>query len=285
MTIRSEMGILEFGRPRDAWGGEASDFTPLLADRLSYLGEVTELGPLELIDTESLVAGSRRIDVLAALDDRPIVIENQYGAADHDHLTRGLAYAVAEGAAALVVVAESHRPEFVAVADYLNELVGADGEPGVQVWLVEVQAVRRRGDEIWSPLFSVQARPNQWEVGVRAAQQKRRSHTWHGVTSVAEFLEACERPDAARILIEAWEGFPASRIAIGSGKTPTVQLLHPDPASPRRGHAVMTVRDGGHGWVNYRFIRDSTGAFDEGNRRTRDSSQARLPRSGSSLSG
>ena len=51
-------------------------------------------------------------------DDRKIAIENQYGVADRDHLTRGLAYAVAVAARGLVVVAEHHRDEFVSVAVY-----------------------------------------------------------------------------------------------------------------------------------------------------------------------
>jgi hypothetical protein len=47
-----EMGRLEFARPRDAWGGEATSFTPLLAqsELLDYLGRETEIGPLLLIE-------------------------------------------------------------------------------------------------------------------------------------------------------------------------------------------------------------------------------------------
>jgi hypothetical protein len=32
------MGYLRYGRLADAWKGEASDFTPLLVDRLDQLG-------------------------------------------------------------------------------------------------------------------------------------------------------------------------------------------------------------------------------------------------------
>lgn len=44
-------------------------------------------------------------------DGRRVAIENQYTTVDHDHLTRGLAYAVGHDARALVVIAEEHRPE------------------------------------------------------------------------------------------------------------------------------------------------------------------------------
>jgi len=94
----SEMGRLEFTTPRNAWGGEATAFTPLLA----------ETG-----------------------DGRLVAIENQYKTADHDHLTRGLAYAVASECAALVLIAEDHRDEFVSVADYLNQLALAGDRTGI----------------------------------------------------------------------------------------------------------------------------------------------------------
>jgi len=63
-------------------------------------------------------------------DGRKFVIENQYGRGDHDHLTRGLAYAVARRSRGLVVVAEEHRDEFRAVAQYLKDLAEQDPERG-----------------------------------------------------------------------------------------------------------------------------------------------------------
>ncbi len=54
--------------------------------------------------------GGRRIDIVAqSSEGLELVVENQYGRADHDHLTRGLAYAVARHARGLIVVAEQHR--------------------------------------------------------------------------------------------------------------------------------------------------------------------------------
>src|SRR5262245_8893860 len=103
------MGRLEFGRLSKAWKGEASDFTPLLAEQLDALGVAIGLDFLSVGPSEVATAGGRRIDVVASgTDGTEFVIENQYGRADHDHLTRGLAYAVARRARGLVVVAEEH---------------------------------------------------------------------------------------------------------------------------------------------------------------------------------
>ncbi|WP_134773017.1 hypothetical protein [Ornithinimicrobium flavum] len=90
------MGRLSFGRLTQAWAGEASDFTPLLVDRLDQLGEALDLELVAAGRSEVTTTGGRRIDIVAqGSDGSEFVIENQYGRADHDHLTRGLAYAVA----------------------------------------------------------------------------------------------------------------------------------------------------------------------------------------------
>ena len=130
---------------REAWPNEARDFTPWLAEHLEWLAEDLNLGPLDLEATEVAIPGGRSLDILAVdADGQAVAIENQYGVSDHDHLTRGLACAVALQASdrpvsALVVVAESHRDEFVAVADYLNECAAARGEQGIRIFLASVK--------------------------------------------------------------------------------------------------------------------------------------------------
>lgn len=55
------MGKLKFATPKEAWGGEALDFTPALAHRLDYLGSVCGLGSLETVGIKP-PSGTRRID-------------------------------------------------------------------------------------------------------------------------------------------------------------------------------------------------------------------------------
>ena len=90
------MAQVEFGRLTDAWKGEAADFTPLLAEQLDAIGGAIGLDLASIGQSEVHTTGGRRIDIVAQdADGSEFVIENQYGRADHDHLTRGLAYAVA----------------------------------------------------------------------------------------------------------------------------------------------------------------------------------------------
>ena len=165
------MAKLAFGRLTEAWKGEAADFTPLLAAQLDALGEAIGVDLTSLGQSEVPSTGGRRIDIVAQVEGgSEFVVENQYGRADHDHLTRGLAYAVARRAKGLVVVAEEHRDEFRAVAQYLNELAEHDPDRGVAVWLVEAKAVRIEGSN-WAPLFAAVVEPNDFTASVEKAKQ------------------------------------------------------------------------------------------------------------------
>jgi hypothetical protein len=151
---------------RTVWPSEAADFTSWLGGNLDFLDELG-LGQLALVEVEAQLPGlGRSLDILAeTADGRRVAIENQYQAIDHDHLTRGLAYAVGHEARALVVIAEEHRPEFVAVADYLNRCQEAVGdEHGIAVFLVSLSV--ERITDAYVPRFTVQSQPDAWRAAV-----------------------------------------------------------------------------------------------------------------------
>lgn len=195
------MGRLEFGRLTAAWKGEATDFTPLLAEQLDNLGQAIGVDMAAVGECEVYTAGGRRIDIVAnGADGSEFVIENQYGIADHDHLTRGLAYAVARHARGLIVVAEEHRDEFRAVAQYLNDLAEADSERGILIWLVEARAVRI-GDSLWAPLFTTVTKPNAFTATVEQAKQSDK-------ITFEQFYAMLPDPgssQAAQQVVQAWQ--------------------------------------------------------------------------------
>ena len=172
---------------RNVWPGEAKEFTPWLADNLEALAGHLGIGELELDRTEVEVSGGRRLDILAEdPDGSKWAIENQYGEADHDHLTRALAYAVGLECRAVIVVAESHRDEFVAVADEWNRYSEAYGTSGIRLFLVAIE-VGRIGDSGPGFRFRLVAGPNEWKsatatgVGLSDADLVRyadRRHFW-----------------------------------------------------------------------------------------------------------
>jgi hypothetical protein len=197
------MARLLFGRLSEAWKGEAADFTPLLAEQLDAIGAEIGVDLASLGESEVQTTGGRRIDIVAqGADGSEFVIENQYGRADHDHLTRGLAYAVARRARGLIVVAEEHRDEFRAVATYLNELAELDPARGIAVWLVEARAVRIE-DSPWAPLFSAVVEPNSFTATIE--QQKQAEAP---LPSIDEFWEQFDSPatlEAAQTVVTHWQ--------------------------------------------------------------------------------
>lgn len=198
------MGRLEFGKLSAAWRGEAADFTPLLSQQLDVLGDAIGIDLVSVGKAEVITDGGRRIDIVAEAEDgAEFVVENQYGRADHDHLTRGLAYAVARRARGLVVVAEEHRDEFRAVALYLNELAELDPSKGIAVWLVEARAVRIAGSP-WASLFTAVVEPNRFTATVEEAKQ-RQTRTVAPDEFWAQFDDTGAM-DATKALIAAWEG-------------------------------------------------------------------------------
>ncbi len=206
---------------RTVWPGEATHFTPWLAANLDWLDGLG-LGPLELLGTEvTLPTVNRNLDILARTSDGGrIAIENQYLRVDHDHLTRGLAYAVGHDARALVVIAEDHGQEFVAIADYLNsayEQLGA--EKGIAVFLVQLTA-ERVGTAI-VPRFQVVARPNTWLTAVHDQEDG-------GPRSVPAFLAVCDNDfrASAQAILAAWEARPGASMRINAGSV-SISLDYP----------------------------------------------------------
>ena len=99
------------------WASERREFTPWLTEHLELL-DVLGLGRLRFVEREKAVSGAlKALDVLAATPNGQLVaIENQFATLDHDHLTRGLAYAVGLQASTLVLIAEdvTHPTNFSA---------------------------------------------------------------------------------------------------------------------------------------------------------------------------
>ena len=107
--------------PKDYWKDEARDFTPWLStEGLSLLSDALGM-ELELYDTEVSV-GNYRADIVAkdVVTDQYVVIENQYGKTDHDHIGKLFTYAASFGAHTLVWIAEKLREEHRQAIDWFN---------------------------------------------------------------------------------------------------------------------------------------------------------------------
>jgi len=81
-----ELGDLKLVDIRELWPNEARDFTPWLAENINLLSDALGM-ELEVTAREADV-GNFSLDLLAKDlgSGRPVVIESQFGATNHDHL-------------------------------------------------------------------------------------------------------------------------------------------------------------------------------------------------------
>src|SRR5215510_10358546 len=109
----NRLGKFEAVEPRDMWANEAFDFTPWLAqpENIASLSEALGI-ELEVESTEVSV-GPYSADILArdTATDTYVVVENQLGKTDHDHLGKALTYAATLGAKAIVWIATTFTPQ------------------------------------------------------------------------------------------------------------------------------------------------------------------------------
>lgn len=118
------------GDPRERWPRETPDLNPWLADNLGALARCLGLATLELSGREVPVGeqvlamdvlgrsrwdGGLRLDIDARDErGRRVVIESQFGKADHAHLGKLVTYACAAQAALAVWVVADEDPVFYA---------------------------------------------------------------------------------------------------------------------------------------------------------------------------
>lgn len=174
----AEISFLKKLDIKSVWKREDTDFTPWMAahEPLNYLLqecgiEVEEIGESTTIQTEVLIPGvGRRLDILVTLSDgTKIAIENQFNSLDHDHLTRSLAYAVGLDVATVIVIAESHKSEFVNVATYLNAAAAAY-DHGIKFFLVQIDVLSADGTNQVFPNFKLIKGPDEWRSAIEDTQ-------------------------------------------------------------------------------------------------------------------
>ena len=159
-TPLAQFGKLEFVDLREAWGHEAHDFTPWLANNLDLLAETMGMDGLELVGREVYVSGFRA-DILAQ-DSRDnshrVLIENQLEYSDHTHLRQILSYWAGLEAQTVVWIARDFWDEHIDAIRRLNERTV---EPFA--FLAIIVRVAKIGDSDLAPVFDVVEKPNWWD--------------------------------------------------------------------------------------------------------------------------
>lgn len=115
------LGTLKQLPARHMWSDEARHFTPWLFQNIAELGQI--LG-LELqVERTEVACGPYSADIVAidTLTSQRVVIENQIGKTDHDHLGKCLTYTAVLEASTVIWIATEFTPEHKKTLDWLND--------------------------------------------------------------------------------------------------------------------------------------------------------------------
>jgi len=152
---------------RELWPNEARDFTPWLVENIDRLSNALGMD-LEVTAREADV-GNFSLDLLAKDlgSGRPVVIENQFGATNHDHLGKVITYAAGVDATAVIWLTESVRDEHRQALEWLNRRTDTE----VHFFAVVVEVVRidtSRPAVLFKPVVS----PNEWQRVTRETAER-----------------------------------------------------------------------------------------------------------------
>jgi hypothetical protein len=169
----SNVGELNRVPLREQWPNEEQDFTPWLADNISYLAETLDM---ELaVERKEKTVGEFFTDIHAKVDTgeeiKDVVIENQYNETDHEHLGKSIVYGGGIDADIIIWIAEEFKDGHIDAIQWLNERTGDDtGIFGVRIELVQIN------ESPMAPIFSVVERPSRWKQLTGGMEENDRKH-------------------------------------------------------------------------------------------------------------
>lgn len=152
----ARLGEVTSVEPLTVWGREV-DFSAWLSKNLDRPSTALKLGDLEFTDLEAPV-GAFRCDIVAkeigSDSGRVIVIENQFGKTDHDHLGKLLTYAAKFQAQIVVWISTDVREEHRSAIEWLNSITPDEvGFFAVQLSLISID------DSLPAPILEARSSP------------------------------------------------------------------------------------------------------------------------------
>jgi hypothetical protein len=209
-----ELGKIERVNVRSVWQNEERNFTPWLKDHIELLSEL--IGEdIEDIKHEENV-GNYSADLIGKIvgSDDYIVIENQFGFTNHDHLGKLLTYSSGKRAKIGVWIAEEFNEEHLAALDYLNENMKSEGPSffGIKIELKKI------GNSLPAPELVVLVKPNTFQRNLSREVLSEGDRKRHALR--VEFFSRIS--DAYKILNPSWnkvKAQPNHWLSFGAGRS------------------------------------------------------------------
>lgn len=207
--------------PKEIWSKE-TEFSAWLASEDGLELIASDIG-IEVENARTECApGDFRCDIVGnALGDENhrIVIENQYGKTDHDHLGKMLTYAAVHDATTGIWISERVSDDHRQVIDWLNSITPSN----VNFFLAQIKAYRI-DDSAVAPELDVVCRPN-LDVKVRRSENKQnlntnRSGIWNKEfwEDVLSYIKTQNPPfNVPSPSVDSWSGIAMGRSSFWLG--------------------------------------------------------------------
>jgi hypothetical protein len=210
--LKQKLGRKQVVEVRQVFEKESRDFTPWLNENLDLLSEKLNL---EIIDSSiEEDVGEFSCDIVAKDSDsnRTIVIENQFGVTNHDHLGKIFTYAAGRSADIIIWIAERFREEHRKTLEWLNEKVDPESGPsffGIEFKLLKVE------DSPPAPDFEVVVQPNDWERSIKISGQPKsetsKSYFEFFSQLIDRYSKANPKWRKVKAMAQSWSGFGAGK--------------------------------------------------------------------------
>ena len=153
-----KLGALKKEEIRKIWKTEL-EFSDWLAspENMQLLSNAIGIDMLA-VEKESAV-GSKKADILAKITgtDRQVIIENQYGTSNHDHLGKLITYSVGKNAEILIWIVERAENVHKVAVQWINDHT----DENINIFLIQIK-ILRIGDSVPAPMFTVLEKPKDW---------------------------------------------------------------------------------------------------------------------------
>jgi hypothetical protein len=173
-----DIGKLEYVQVKEIWKKE-TDFTKWLEENIDHLNDA--LGWALTITGREIRNGSFFADLLAKDEQgNKVIIENEFGTTDHDHLGKVLTHLSGFNAKIAIWICENPRPEHIEAINWLNKSSSANHA----FYLVEVKPFRI-GNSLPAPYFDVICSPNEEQEEIVAQTELDKFEFWKGLLGKA----------------------------------------------------------------------------------------------------
>ena len=221
---------------RDVWPHEAHDFTTWLEQNIDVLNDDLAFG----IDPDSIrreaAAGAFSVDLVAENENgQSVIIENQLGRSDHDHLGKVLTYTAAFEADVAIWIVGDPRPEHVKAVAWLND------SSQLTAYLFKIQAIKI-GDSPAAPLLTLIVGPSESAKEIASSKQEKS----HRETTRGRFFDALLAHAGPRTTLHSGRSGTTGPFLNGRSGQPGMNLVY---GVTQHGTAVYLWIERGKDWA------------------------------------